>query len=430
MKAILQRKIILYVLSLAAAVTGCMNLFVAFAVPKGMASDFWSLLGMSALTMAVLTGLFWNKRLSVISLCAIAALTVSLAIFSHSSNWFATHNTQWKLVLYYFLIIAVCAIVFAAMQTRGTLALLFLLGVGEFFLLSVLEYRRYAVCLVIFSASVAVLYIVRTSFSGPGKGRRIGKGAQLSVSVFSLAACTVALLISVSVFHFMIQPLHPKTQDFVLLTNTAVLQMAKHTGAVTPNDAQTASLYYQQTLTSSAASAVSSTPSQSPSVSNDSGGGENKETSHSSGKPHRINYFPHIPWALIILSSAVAVIVLAYLLKWWMRCEWHERAFASDKSRQIVLLYGYFAKTFAHVGYKLQRADTPIEYANRVGNSVSAFDKTIFYALTEIFMKVRYGDKKVSDTEYQLYRNFDSQLQKYARKEIGTFQSLARYLFI
>lgn len=129
--------------------------------------------------------------------------------------------------------------------------------------------------------------------------------------------------------------------------------------------------------------------------------------------------------AELVLTFAALIIVAAFMLL--ILINGVRRRFRLYKlfnlpAKQCVLkLYTYYISALALEGVKYAAAETPLQYSQRV-DEIFLFNPVSFGAITDVFIRARYGSKVPTDDDKKLICDFYESFIKELKKSMGKFK--------
>jgi len=102
----------------------------------------------------------------------------------------------------------------------------------------------------------------------------------------------------------------------------------------------------------------------------------------------------------------------------------------ASNNKKLSIKFAEVLRFLDKEGYMLSMEETILSYAERIGDQIS-FNRINFLDITNIFMKVRYGEKEVKEEELQLAIQFCNKLEEQIKEKIGKRKMFFdRFLFL
>ena len=127
---------------------------------------------------------------------------------------------------------------------------------------------------------------------------------------------------------------------------------------------------------------------------------------------------------LIIACIVVILFVASIVYKKWSRKKWYENVCRMKKDEAVIQMYRFFVKRLELVKIKRKSNLTLEEYAKASKKFTEPFicDENNFQKLTKVYVKVYYGKAKVSDEEWQMFKDAYEDFYFNIKDEVGKWR--------
>lgn len=377
----------------------------------------------------------YSKMTKIIGTAAGIILLAAFIIYAQQANPFSDETNN-SYAIFWAVTLIVALLVYFATRTRPALAVLFLAGnfviAGSYFL----KFPVHVWSFLLFTFCIFVMYWYR-NYSISLKRVHTGKVRMKKYMTQSLTICLAAFVLAGAVFFGVIKPLAPPTHDLKLITKLESMQMLKVLGVsttlkvlnpdLTSNQKEenntTGNQQQEQNKDSDSKETDQKQDNSDGSQNSDdkSGNKTNSSVKKNAQKVHYDLKQIFIPWRIIL---AVAIIIFIFSARLCLKKRWRRNVRALNREDGIVNYYLFFMSRLARTGHKKPASQNLTEYAKNMEHQMQVFaaGESTFLALTEIYIKVIYGNHKVTDREYKLFEQFYDAFHKNLRREIGTFR--------
>lgn len=375
-----------------------------------------------------------NKRSAVAGIIIGIVLAAAAAAVVRGREIFSNEAENAQMIFYLVIVIAAIA-VFLIGRSRVGIVILFLLGnllhAGAAFL----EFPCYLWAYVLFLAGTAGLYFYRV-YTISVMRAHTGKVRFGRFMIQNLCMCVAALLLASAVFGGVVRPLDPPTQEIKLIQKLESFEILQKIGvasikvypdrqkqsADTPDDEIATDEITDQQETPDSAGGQIETPEKNnqleqlfDSIAN--------QTDAKAVSYDRMNLW--FVW-LIAAAAAVAAVIL---LRRWMRKRWFERIEQLPLPERVYNLYRYFLFGLKKAGHVKSGHLTLPEFQSLQKEELQKYDAdgVSFLQLTDIYMRTFYGNKEVTEEEFDAYRTYYAAFRKKLCKNMGRLKYILIY---
>ncbi len=402
-------------------------------------------LAVAAVTAAVMALCFfgaYDRRSTVIALAAGAAAliagVVAIQLAHVGSNVF--RDQEGNIWLWLLILCATALAVFFLCRTRTGTGILFVTGA---FLAAAMQFLYETVhlpLLLLFLCSGGAAYIYK-QYQHSVLDSETVKTAFGRTFALSAALCLLAIALSAGLFYGIVKPMNPPAHELKLITKYKSLEVLEKMGIV-----DTSIINDSEERTDNVKDNQKDTSQEGEKEDKSQGDAEHQKDENVEDNPDNPSSITDSPdsllfairyalselsplwWAFMALTLAALVIVL----KLYLRQRWLEKVREQPRKTQVILLYQFYLKKLRHLKIRKAPEETPLEFSRRAEPYMGAFNEGSegFPALTEIFVKARYGNQPVEPGEHASYLEFHRMFYKRCRKHLGSFKYICKFFIL
>lgn len=342
--------------------------------------------------------------------------------------------------------IAVSILVFVLSRKRVTCIILLIGGILLGCVIEFLYWEFHALAFVLFALSAAGLLAIK-GYQGNLMSGTTTKVSFPAVTVAAVAMTAVAACLACGIFYVFVAPNDPGRLELILNTEYLSLEDQEVRGVGSTYDEQNPDML---SATSNGLLIASSNAEDSE---------ENTETTMEStaqddladqlsqaGAALSIDYTTDeeaatpITMEQLQLIAIIVAIVIALLLiclvvgKKVSRRMWFNKLCKSDGKQQVKSLYALFIKDLSKFGIKKIPSATFTEFAEQSKGATAIYSLDTggitIPDLTRTYYKVVYGDVEPEEEELSAFKGFYRRFYRNARRHVGPFVYLRKFLFV
>lgn len=384
-----------------------------------------SLIATALMTSAILfiyTLFSYNKKTVMVGIVIAFILMVGTSIYL-ARNAILANEADNSLTVSLVIIFLVSFLVFLANSNQKSLIVLFLMGSIVIATASFLKFPVEVPSIIVFDFSV----LLALWYSTYKNSLSIAQSGTIQSYQYILQSSIIAFIIiglCSGIYFGIVQPMNPPTRELKLIEKMQNMDILKQLGIFSQYDQFDPHLLSQMI-------------SQDHVKGNEMGEEENKkdgqdenneikenEDNQTNGLTNemvkKIRYqLKHfiIPWVAIII---ICFMILYAYLQYYLKKQWEQKINELSYENQIINYYHYFLKRLDRTKLKRIKTDTLKEYSQKMDYELSRFSTDIqFSYLTDIYMKVYYGQNNATKQDVQIFQEYYQIFLKGLKKEIG-----------
>lgn len=426
-----------YLLCLLMAACLSFNVLQGFYLPADLQTNFLAVMLFAAACCLVLYCCGYNKKTIIFSIIGFVLLAVLMVLRLQASDILSLQGQELEEALPYFYLVTFGCSLVVYLLSRRKAGCIFLAAFGAVVICAVIfmEFEGFWWAYLIYIFAAVCMCYYRNYRVNAVKCSTVKPAFAIFSAITAIVSAAV-LLLSVGISVLFIQPLNLAVRDFkpfVRYLSFEVLEIsAISTNIVLPDPNKKSYNTNDNVKTTHKESEENDTVEYievMPTLDN-----LNTYTINYSNRNnflYAIRYtlagIPPILW-ILLLPVLIAAIFGGKLLS---RRLWFKKLQKLSREEQVRRLYLFFLSRFAKMNYKREVFDTPIEYANRVGDKLRDFNTegASLHGISEIFVRVGYGELSVSDEDYRKYLSFYGNFYKAAKDKMG-FWKYTRKFFV
>lgn len=384
----------------------------------------------------------YNKRSVIIALGAgVLAAAAGILIMQQSGSIGGAFRDQEDNPYLYFLIMILTAlIVFLLCRTRTGIGILFVMGA---FTAASIEFLYESVSLIfmlMFLCGCGSAYIYKNYQKNVLESHtvKIAMGRSFLISV---VLCVLVLAFSAGVFYGVIKPLEPPKHDLKIITKYKSLEVLEKTGIADThiiNDSDELTDNINENKKDSNKKAEKEDKSKGEKEKQ-----KNENLKDNKNNPTRLNdsmnqllyaikYTASVVTPLLLIPFILLLILIAVLVKLWLRRRWLNKVKQLPVNQQIVEMYNFYIRKFRILKIRKSPEETPFEFEERARNYLNDFrtEEVTFTVLTEIFARAKYGNVHIEQEDLRRYLDFHKMFYRNCRKHLGNFKYIMKFFIL
>jgi len=402
-----------------------LNVFAGYDMTNPLADN---ILAVSGIVFAVTALLFIsadNKKNLLAAIFITVTGVVAGILALHNSSAFNDMKTiDANPLLFWIIVIGTSLTVFWTSRSRAGLILLFLAGSITVAAFAFLEFPVSLVGYIDFIFSVFVMFMYR-AYCVSLLHTDMGKIDFRAYFIQSTVVSTLAVALAAGLFFGVIKPLSPPTNEINLATRLMSLEVLEKIGVSTKTEIPS------DNLTSNTLNNTNKTTQDNQNNKEQTKPQKKESTVQFSSvqgsnmqKAMAIIYEKKSYWLPILAVGIILIFAAAIISKLYFRKKWYRDLQKEANEDGVIKLYLRFLVQIRKAGLKRPEDLTLLEYAANSQKKLEVFSagEADFLRLTQIYISVIYGYKKVSVEEYRLFQEFYKEFYKNMRREMGTFR--------
>ena len=342
-----------------------------------------------------------------------------------------------------YLVFGVCCmvtplVVFLLGRTRGTAAMLFIIGVFIVVFIQFFYERYELIWALLFVLSSLALVIYKNYQRSVETARSVKKVAFLPGFVVALGSVLAAGALACGIWFGIIAPLNPPAADIKLITEEHALETQRVKGIASmflvPNLDMTSSQTNNEERTTDDLQLVedgrivlANGEAEGEPEEQESGGSFVGINLDSLSETFDFQTYDTSDWArlFIVLGIIVLVIVGYFVGRRWWRARRLAKYRSFDPARQIEAIYLFLMGRFERIGFKMPPGQSVLEYAADTAGLRERFDERAgvpFANLTATYTRVVFGDDDVTQEEADGFAAYYKSFWKASRQHLGSLK--------
>ena len=400
------------------------NLVQSFDLPQTLCTDLVRMILVNIPVVTLLFTIFYSKRTLKIGIPLSIAVGVTAILVSVQSgiSLLESDNADANTGLYYLVLILTAVFVCFLIRQPVGAAFLGVFGALSNAWFAVLKYPFSDLALLVFILSVSMLFLLaqynRTmrSVSSVQNSFRPMLAVITAVAVLTLAGGT-------GLYYAVVRPLNPPTQKIQIIERVLSLEVLDQIGISSEQVLVDENLKSNDTGEDEHAA--------------EDGDREQQEESSESERPQADQYgsssqsetlrpafelLKEHHYLLILLIILVFLLISSVLARFLLRHRiWLKKIQKLEREEQVDRIYHHLRERLKVLSVSLPGGDTPNRYAYRIRRQTRILDSSgvTWRQLSRTFSRLCYGQKPVSDREYQSFIQYYETFWKGARKMCG-----------
>lgn len=419
-----------------------------FYIPDSIADNVFLAFAVSAVVLAFCFAGNYNRRTMVIfTVIYLVILAVFLLVLrSRGTDIVDEEGSESAVYIYYISALVIPTLLFLLSRFRVGIVVLFLAGIYMYALMEFLKFETRVIYLLIYIIGSIVLFLLRqyrimtmkNSTVNPEFGKFSGT---------TTATSLVALGLAVLLFIGIVRPLNPPSADMKLITRLMNYDVLEMLGVAqkyqlpddwnqsdTENDEQQNT---DQQEESEDPSMDETTAAAGDDLTMADAGASNEEDADSAtGIAYRDRVIHLLAFliVLLVLAAVSSPFVKRYLRKRKMEKlrNGPDGKQPAPGRQQIINMYGWYMKLLSRLGFRRMNDATEREFADLFDERVSVYfpENMDLKALTELFIRARYGREEISPAECDACASIYPTLLSRYRELNGTFKYILKYFML
>ncbi|SDB01765.1 hypothetical protein [Eubacterium oxidoreducens] len=370
----------------------------------------------------------YEKRTRILGIILVVVVLMILIVYGHASHIFdeeAANATGIAVIC----TIATSFVCYLATRTRVATIVLLVVGnlvcAGSHFLQFPVETWQ---LIVFIAGTVAMLgyrnYMMTVLQVHSGKVRLHRYAIQILIGIAAVCLLTTGLYLGV------VKPLNPPTRQLTLITKLERMDLLSKIGVSSLKEYLDPNLLSQSQKQLELASQLEEQQQQEQTEEEDK---EQSQQNANGSIGVNLMHYDFTKYTIPLGIIVLAIIVFLLVGQWFIRRKkWKKQVTALSYEGQVNAYYRFFLKALKRAGYQKPNHHTLYEYSESLSHEMQAFDgkEASFEQLTDIYIKMVYGEKVVCKEEVSKFEKYYEGFFKNLKKEIGLWKYLRKIWFL
>lgn len=413
-----------------------------FYIDEAHQSNHLLIIGIAAIVILICFAGAYSRKSAVIAglVSAFLILAGIIAVQVRPPVTTLFRDEEGNIWLFMLIIVVTSLVVFFLCRTLIGTGILFIAGT---FLSGAVQFLYGTVSIymmLMFICSAGAMYIYKNYQRNVLRTETV-KTAFSGAFITSVALCAVITLIAAGIFFGVVKQLDPPQRELKLITNYKALEVLEKVGI-----ADMQKIFDDDELTDQINDNEEESSNKGDETDNSDGDKEQQEDKSlqdernepdkldDSNNPllYPIKYAYSIYGPFVFLGLFILLIVLAVLLKLWLRRMWLSRVMKKSPEQRIPLMYEFYISRLRKIKMARKDSETPYEFCQREKSRLRMFrsEGADFDDITDIFVRTKYGRQPVSDEDMKRYLSFHKVFYRNCRKHLGNVKYIIKFFIL
>ena len=415
-----------FILTICIAIGMHLNTFSAFMIRESYMTNYALVAIVTALVMAIMYVIGYNKRTSLIGGAAIGVALIVWVIILRARGYLddlSAEGTDETIPAFWTIVLFGTALIYVL--TRSRKVLFFAAPIGLLFCAAFkfLEYPVSVPGLLLLVAAV-ILELLYLVYKDSLLTASYGNYNIRHFLMQSIAVLLVVMMLSTGVFYGVVKPIDPPTRDLKLITKLMSFDIMELLGV-----ASTQELREPDDEDKDDKDDQKEQEEEEEKEEEEKEDEQNRE-SQEDISANTITYDERDYTVYWVTALILLLMALPFIVKYTLRARRRRRLNGLDPNNQAAFVYDFFLKRFKKLGFGKPESATILEYAEQQEDFLLNFrskEGTTFEELSEIYNRHLYSGADVTPAEISKFMSVYNSFYKNAKEFLGNWKYIRKF---
>ena len=415
-----------FILTICIAIGMHLNTFSAFMIRESYMTNYALVAIVTALVMAIMYVIGYNKRTSLIGGAAIGVALIVWVIILRARGYLddlSAEGTDETIPAFWTIVLFGTALIYVL--TRSRKVLFFAAPIGLLFCAAFkfLEYPVSVPGLLLLVAAV-ILELLYLVYKDSLLNASYGNYNIRHFLMQSIAVLLVVMMLSTGVFYGVVKPIDPPTRDLKLITKLMSFDIMELLGV-----ASTQELREPDDEDKDDKDDQKEQEEEEEKEEEEKEDEQNRE-SEEDISANTITYDERDYTVYWVTALILLLMALPFIVKYTLRARRRRRLNGLDPNNQAAFVYDFFLKRFKKLGFGKPESATILEYAEQQEDFLLNFrskEGATFEELSEIYNRHLYSGADVTPAEISKFMSVYNSFYKNAKEFLGNWKYIRKF---